>query len=372
MKKTKKKKLLGEVVDRIKLIHRLESVSPGLAKTESIDQGLCFAFVNKRVWTYNGEIACHSPSSLSPRIEGAVNAKGFLSILKAIPDDEIYISADKKGLRVSGQRHGDTSRTEPEITLPIEKVERPDADSWKRLHSEFATAISVVKECASKDETDLAFACIHVTRKWVEACDNLQATRYRVKTKIKRPFIVKRDSIKNIVDMEATHFAECENWVHFKNEEGLNLSCRRHLIEFPDMTANLNVEGSPLVLPKNLGEDAKFAAIRSQEVEKKNLVVVKLAKKMMTISGLGVTGDNEVKTKVRYKGKPLAFAAAPNMLAEVVKRHVECQISGSHIRVDGDRWVYVACLESPDEVTGKAEEAVESQRTESETYEDEE
>lgn len=360
-------------VHRIQLLQNLEACQPGLSKTEKYEQSTCFVFLGGRVFTYNDEISCRAKTGLPKDVEGAVQAKPLMSALGKMKDDDVEVEITDNEFVVSGKTRREFGvRMDSEITLPIEKVERPEKEDWRLLHQDFSEAIATVKDCAGKDESQFAFTCVHIARKWVEACDNNQLTRYRLKTGLKIPIIVRRDSIKHITPLDMTHFAETEVWIHFKNGSGIELACKRHVEKYPNLEKYLEANGENTILPKGIGEDADFAETFSKEVEDHNLVVVTLKPGRMVIKGTGISGWALAPKKVKYHGPPIAFSIAPRLLAEITKRHTDCQISSEHLRVDGGKWTYITCLSDPKDEQRRAESAAEAAKLEQEDPGDEE
>lgn len=366
-------------IHRIQLLQSLEAVQPGLAKSEKWEQSTCFCFVNGRVHTYNDQISCRAKTRLPKDFEGAVQAKPLLAALSKMEEDDVEIdivdnefyvvAADAKGKKKSNRDFG--VRMDSEISLPIEKVERPGKEDWKPLHENFSEAISVVQDCAGHNESEFAFTCIHIASKFIEACDNNQLTRYRLRTGVKTPILVKRDSIRHITKLDMTEFAETEVWIHFRNPAGIELACKRIVEKYPPLEGYLEAKGTPTILPKGISKDADFTEIFSKEVKDSNLVVVTLKPGRMTIKGTGVSGwASSGAKKVKYQGPPIAFSIAPSLLAEITKKHTDCQISADHLRVDGGKWSYVTCLSDPKEELKRAESAAEAARLEQESPEE--
>jgi len=359
-------------VHRIQLLQNLEAVQPGLSKKEKYEQSTCYIFLGGKVYTYNDQIACRAKTGLPKDLEGAVQAKPLLQALGLMKDDDVEIdivdnefhvcSADPKKKEKKRSYREFAVRMDPEITLPVEKVERPEKDDWKPLHENFSEAIATVQGCAGTDESQFAFTCIHIASKWIEACDNNQLTRFRLKTGVKVPIILKRDSIRHITPLDMTHFAETEVWIHFKNPSGIELACKRNTDKYPKLEAYLEATGTPTILPKGIAEAANFTETFSKEVKDHNLVVVTLKPGRMVIKGTGVSGWASEPKKVKYNGPPIAFSIAPSLLAEITKKHTECQISKDHLRVDGGKWTYISCLSSPEEANKIAETAAEAAR----------
>lgn len=339
-------KVRSRKVNREAILHQLECVQPGLSPKEIIEQSSCFVFQDNQVMTYNDEIACCHNSDL--KLSGAVQAAPLMALLRKLPEDEIEVEAGDGELLVTGNKRKAGIRMESEILLPVEKVETPK--KWKDLPADFGEAVAMVQECAGKNENDgFSITCVHLHPEWIEASDNYQIARYTMQLPIKAPSLVRRDSIKHIVALDMTEFSETESWLHFRNASGLRLSCRRYLEKFKEFSKFLKVKGEPTTLPKGLGESADMAEIFSAENTDSTEVTVELRPGKLRLKGMGATGWYSEVKKLKYHGQPLSFMIAPKLLAEITRRHNECEIAEERLVVRSGNFIYVSCLSPVEE-----------------------
>jgi hypothetical protein len=257
-------------VNRQEFLQKLESVAPGLATRENIEQSSCFIFQGGKLITFNDQIACRLPCKVD--WEGAVTAAPLLEILNKMPDDELELTATDGELRykAKGNRKGGV-RMMAEVLLPTDSLEAPT--TWQELHPEFCAAIGVVQQCAGRDEQLAILTCVHIHPKFVEACDNYQLARYPLDTGFAGPTLVQRTAIRHITELGMTQFAETESWVHFRNPSKLQLSCRRYVEEYPPLGHHFKGEnGVPTTLPASLGEAAESCEVFSKETADNNVV----------------------------------------------------------------------------------------------------
>lgn len=341
-------------VNREELINVLEQVQIGLAAKELVQQASCFVFKEGRVFTFNEELACQAKTLLPKGFTGAVNAVPLLSILRKLPEQFVKFGREQGNLIIYGTGKKTKIVMEGEITLPLEMIETPKKDAWRKLHGDFTDAIGIVQECAGKDQTAWTFTCIHVHPKFVEACDNLQLSRYRIKTGIDKPFLVRRDSLKHVSAFDFTEFAETETWIHFRNPNSkMMMSCKKYNEKFEDFSYLMEEKGSPTILPKALGKAAERCAIFSSESSEDDLLLVELKKGKLRVTGEGATGEHSEVKKLKYNGDEMTFRISPKLLVELLKRYSDCEISKRHrLKVNGGKFTYVACLQ-PNNQTAK-------------------
>lgn len=333
-----------KIINREDFLKQLESVLPGLSTKDIVEQSSCFVFKDNTVNTYNDEIACSQKSLL--KIEAAVPAMPFISILRKLQEDELEIGVDGNNSQIviKGKRRTAGVNMEQHILLSIDAVDKPK--EWKKLPDNFADAIAIVQPCAGINQHEFVLTCVHITSKWIEACDRHQVTRFRMKTNVENSILIRRESLKHIVSLDMTEFSETKRWVHFRNSEGLRLSCRHWVDDYPsdDISKVLQVKGEPLTLPKGLKDAVEKAEIFSSENTDGTNVVVTIKKGKFKITGKGTSGwFTEVK-KSKYTGSLLQFTIPPKLLVELVQRHNECEVSENHLKIKSGKFTYVTVL----------------------------
>lgn len=327
-------------VNRELLLAKLESVQPGLSTREVVEQSSCFVFKGGEVMTYNEEIACRQ--KVEVKLEGAVQAQQLLTLLRKMPEDEISLEISSGELLVTGKNRTAGILMDVDVTLPIDQVER--AKKWDKLHEDFTDAVSIVQQCAGKDQNEFWNTCVHITPKFIEAWDNYHLTRYKLKAGVSGPMLVRATTIANIVPLGVNEISETSEWLHFRNSSGLIVSCRRYPDDdYKDLSSLINVSGTPTAFPKGLADAAEKAAIFSTENADDNLVTVELRKGKLRLKGQGVSGWYTEVKRVKYDGKPMTFMIGPQLLIELTKRHHECEVTEESLKVAGSKFVYISC-----------------------------
>ena len=333
-------------INRHDLLQSLESVQPGLTTRDVVEQSSCFVFKDGEVFTFNDEVACRKPCSLD--IEAAVPALPLLNMLRRLPEDELDIELLDSEIIIEGKRRKSGIRIQLDIAdHHNEKMEK--GENWKKLHAEFSDAIYVAQQCVGKDESQYTTTCVHIHPKWIESCDNTQAIRYHLKTRVEEPILIRGSSIKHIVSLDMVEFAETETWIHFRNPSGLVLSCRRDVQDFGDNTDLFEMDGNPLTLPKGLGDAAAKAEVFSAENADENEVTVDIRPGRIRVRSQGTSGwYSESKKLASYKGDPLQFNVPPSLLIELVKKYNDCEVSQDKLKVVVGNFTYVVALGDAD------------------------
>jgi DNA polymerase III sliding clamp (beta) subunit (PCNA family) len=333
-------------VKREDFLHKLEEVQPGLSARAIVQQSNCFGFLNGEVITFNEDVACRVKSGVGKELKGAVQAGPLVEMLKAYPDEEIEVLVKKGVFLIKGKGKVTKFRMEAEVLMPMEAVEKPG--SWNPIHKDFTDAIGIVESCASSDRTRFDWTCIHITPKFMEACDDHQLARYNLKTGVEKPTLVKRDSLRHIPGLGMTEISETAGWLHFRNAEGLVMSCQKEEGQYDDLSEHFKIDGQKVVLPKALGETVARAEVMSKENANKNLILVETHGGQMRVRGEGSIGEHIEMRKIKYDGPDMAFAVSPKLLIELVDKYTDARLSPSRkLKVDGGKWTYMACLLTP-------------------------
>lgn len=339
-------------VSREALLQALEAVQPGLAKRTILEQSDCFVFRDGEVFTYNDELCCRALSGLPQEFTGAVPSKKLLELLQKLTEEEIEVEARGEELRITGKLRRAGFRLENEIVLPLENVDVPDKKAWKPLPTDFAEAVKLVQHCVSKDESQFAFTCIHVTPDRIEACDNFQAARWEMRTGFGEPLLLRQGSIRHVPGLGLNEVAETPHWIHFRGPDGRSLACRRYLEEYRDLSSLFAVKGQKVQLPRGLAEAAEKAALFSEENVETDLVTVELAGKWVKVKGRGTSGWYTERKKVSWTGPAITFLIAPQLLIDLVagrEADRECTISEHTLHVQSGSYSYVTVLHQEEE-----------------------
>lgn len=359
---------MPELISREDLLHTLDSVSLGLALNETVEQSTCLVFRGGRVTAYNGEVCVSAPSPFGS-FEGAFKAKNTLDLLRKISDTKLGYKQGDGRLVITGRKKYIKVRVQQEILMPLDQVDTPKDTDWKPLPENFLDAVTLVRVCAAKVDTTFYRTCVNIHPKWVEACSSYQLARYRLRTGVPAPILVRRDSIGLVTSLGVNEIASTDAWLHFRSPSGLIFSCRKFLDDYPDLTNYLNVgQGDVIEFPKGLEKVVECASIPSSENTDANRIRVEVQPGKPTgkfrLRGIGVNVEEYSEYKdCAYEGKPLVFLISPEILGELAKKHTTAEVvetpNGGRLKIASERWVYVACLGIPSQGQETQEEEVE-------------
>jgi len=329
-------------VNRENLLKQLESVSVGLAKREIIEQSQCFVFTGGEVLTFNDEVAVRTPSKLD--IEGAVEAKPLLELLKKLNEDAILIDKTEEGLMIKGKNRRSVVRMENEVLIPVENIENPG--NWSKIPENLLKAMKMASSCCSSDESSAVLACVHIAGDFVEATDDVQIIRYKIETGIDdAQTLVRFEAVNKIVSMEPHEWSHTKDWIHFRDASGLTISSRRYIESYPNVDNVLgDSDGLVTKFPKHLEKVLDKAVIFSSENPVDDKVLVAMNNGLLKIKGYGPSGWYEEKKKIEYTGEPIAFNIDPKLLIEISRRNTDCKILGNKMRIETGNFIYLVCM----------------------------
>jgi hypothetical protein len=341
-------------VSRTGLLHKLEMVRSGLAHEGVLDQSNSFIFRNGKVTTLNREMFCSATSELPPSYTAAIRSKPLFDLLKKASEDEIYLDLDNTlefCVRLNGDTEDDFEESgflrEATISLPIESVDK--VASWKPVPPKLIEALSQVSSCTdNKPNKERAYAsCINLCPDWVEAFDNRQGCRFRLRTGIAAPIFVRAEFVNRMIPWEISHYAETNNWLHFRNQWGLHVAKRKLSIsKFPDMTPYYGIKGVPIELPQILLDATEKAEIFANELKEKASITLDIRANKLRIEGQGVSGWYKKTKKIKYTGPDLKFTISPKMLINILERYDRCSIAKDILLVKDTDWTYIAAIKS--------------------------
>ena len=314
-------------INREELLKVLNSVRPGLAAREIVEQSTSFVFTEGLVMTYNDEIAVSHPIEVD--IEGAVKAQELLDLLNKMKEEEISLETEENQILIKGKRSEAGIAYASEISLPIEEVE--SEKTWIKLPAPWDNGglksypfTEAIRDCLFSVAKSMArpeLACIHVTPNHIESSDGFRLTRYDIELSkgFKNGVLIPGRACAVLVDHKPLKVALSKGWIHFLNSAGATLSCRTLKSDYIDLGPFLEVEGPEI----DIDGDAIIPILDKASIfadEKAgNDIEVTIADNWTTIKGEGASGWFKEKTRTKYKGEQIQFMIAPKFLIDILQ-----------------------------------------------------
>ena len=326
-------------IQRIALLNALESVKPGLASKEVIEQSTCFVFLNNQVATYNDTVAVSIPFEID--IEGAVRSTELLSLLNKVKDKEVDVYEKDNEFRVDGEKFRSAVTMENEIVLPLDFLKTKI--KFKPLPEGFETAIKSCAFSAAKETEYPNLSNIHIKDNTVESCDNFRATRCKIH-KMKEEILFPASAVRGLLNYHFDHYGLSDGWIHLTKENGAIFSCRTYKDTYPDLDAFFEVKGRPIRLPKELEEILDRGDIFSSD-EVRESVMITINPDKIIVRGENQYGWFEESADVKRRGKEtLIFSTNPKLLKDILKHSSRVIVSERSMKFKARNFDHIVAL----------------------------
>lgn len=338
-------------VHREDFLSVLESVQPGLTPKDTVDQSSCFVFDQGNLIVYNDEVRLMVRSPLGREVQGAVRAKRFMDSLSRLPEDDLYFELDRGKLRFRTTK-GRKGHFDIETEIYSKYASVDSVATWKLLPKDFCEAVAMVQECA-RSTGQFAHTVVHVTPTFLEASDDFELCRWALNTGFAGPVLLRKDCVRHVTSLAMVEFAETKNWVHFRNADGLALSCRRYEDPYFDYTPYLKPSGVKASLPKGFVDEADIGRVFAADGAKDPLVRIDMAPgKTRLLAAGAASGYESPWRRTTYEGEPFSFFISPGMISKIVEKYNDCILGKQILHIVSEKWTFAARLSSPDERKG--------------------
>jgi hypothetical protein len=319
------------------LLQALEIVKPGLADHEIIEQSTSFAFINRRIVTYNDEISISHPVE-GLNITGAIQAKELYELLHKIKQDEIEISISENEVILKAGKTTAGFILQSDIKLPLEEI--GELGKWKDIPEGFIDALQMTVLSVSRDAGS-NLTCIHINEEgFIESSDSYRITRYTLENKIPiKTTLIPAHSVIKVIKLKPTKITKGEGWIHFKTKEDTIISCRIFEDTFPDCTPHLKVIGTEITFPKTINDILSRAGVFSD-----NQVSVILNKNKINIESKSDSGKFKEIANTEYDGEFISFMVNPQLLRNILTETQTCIYNGRMLKFKGKNWEYINLL----------------------------
>lgn len=322
----------------------LEIVKPGLATTVTeIEQVTSFAFTKKNVITYNDEI-CITHPLVDFDMQGAIEAEMLYKFITKIKSKQITLEIDSTSVTMKSGRIKAVFNLDSEIKLPLNDEKLVNKSKWEDLPKNFVEAVSMAKNCVSKDTIEAKLNCVHFNKEgFIESSDGHRIFRYSFESKLPlRTVLIPVTSINAVLRINPTQVAKGEEWIHFKNEIGTMVSCRVINDIFPETEEYLKdgKNGVKVDFPEEL-----ITSLDTAEVFAENTMVnISINKKKITVRSGGQVASFKEDLDLSNKADPFAFMITPYLLKDILKQIKFCTIYKDRLIFKNNDWIYMTTL----------------------------
>lgn len=325
-------------------LRAVERIMPGIDESGS-PLGMDFVVMDKGyLRSYNDTISVSVKiDELPQQYLCAVKAQEFYRVLShmdgerlklSLTDTELVVQDRKTTLRM-------TLKEPKQLNLLMSRIASLSQNElkWVPLPSDCLAGLDL---CAPSLRSDPALGILSnmaVAGDKLFATDNLRASLYRMKEKLSETFLISSDVVKDIVKYgsDSKSIAIQSNWVHFTDNQGLIISARRSVGEYPvDRLVRLFDESNPAgvkpyCFPEGLDKALDRAAILAQREEDYGTPVVSLRRegRMLVVRSGRDVGRLEDRLVWENGAMPedLEILIAPDFLKKILKITREFKVS---------------------------------------------
>ncbi len=235
-------------IEQKKLKKILTVLKPGTNKAISVQAG-CVNFRKDTITTESPFFSVSYP--LKSDIEGSYQLADLLKIMGQIKAaTEIHLEKTPKILKLSvieGKKKLQfavkAQWESPPSALPV-----PQDNDWKDIPNGFnaglADTFPITKKSASPANH---LHCVHMTSKYFAATDGSRVIMRAVKNHLNKPIILPASSIKELLKINPTCYAQVGVHLFFHNEDGVVYSLSEFLDQFPTIDHLFKIKLGPTI-----------------------------------------------------------------------------------------------------------------------------
>ncbi len=307
------------------ILNALSAVKPGLANKEFVETTTHYLFTDNKIITFNGKICISYPCNYFEEVF-TIKAKDFYSVIKTIKDKTFVCKLTKSRLMLKSKDTEAGININKDDMLVKEMYDELGIDDleFQTLNDaeQFQKGLNLCRFSTSKDATYGYFYCLSIGKDYICSSDNYRASYFQIDENIK-PFLIPATSINELVNYDFNEICIDNNWVHFRNKDGLIFSSG--LIDgdypdFKDMLFGVNKE-TEISLPSELKNILDEVAVMSKgetDVEKKVAIIIEDG--TLTCKSEKDIGYLKKKMKIDYKGDPITFSINPIFLQQILTK----------------------------------------------------
>lgn len=339
----------GIVISSGELYSVLQSLSPGLASKEILEQSKCFIFTGGWVCTYNDRIMVNRPLPFDFDEDGAVNAVEILRLLGNMPEQQLTLNFTKSALRMKGKKSQTKIPLHSEILLPVNDIELPE--EFEDIPDNFMEALAFCLFSCAKDMSYPVLTCLKIEGDEVVSSDNSRGTSMTLSEEIPydEPILLPYYVVQELIKYEVLGMSASEDWIHFSCADDVVFSCRTIEGAYPETDDLFEGEGMrEFTLPEQgLLESIERVQIFSKaDITLDEHVLLHLTGNTLYLTGRSERGEHKERLKLEEEPEEeIHFSIHPVFLKQILERgDYSLKEDGDKILVEGTDFVHVALL----------------------------
>lgn len=331
------------------LKNALSALKPALSKKEIVANSNCFVFKQNRIMAFNNELWFTAPIKDCTETF-AVESDELIALLDKTKVDEIQLTPnldDNVLMFRAGKAQAGFNLLDGDFPVDVEIL---DDLIWEPLPEDFNIAAKFASMSASDDFILPILNCIHITSDGiVEGTNNYRFSQWKLEDKLPiETTLVPYESMLKVLSTHPIEVAQDDDWVHFRNADGVTASCRPMIEKFPDLdSVKAKIIGEQKIdFPDTLNYILDKAEIFTAENKNDKKVTITCKGKYLIVKSKSEKGFFKERVALKEKVDEFDFLINPSFLKDILKRSNTCELNEKFIIFKGDNWIYVAGLKN--------------------------
>lgn len=340
-------------ISREKLISLLETIRPGVARKEIVEQSTHFVFTGKEAITFNEQICVCAVSPLRGFI-CSVQAEEFTKLIKSMQAEELTMRVVESGGRHAVKIESGTVKAEFTVSQNegvqdlIKKLKLNSLSGlWKPVPEDLIQALKWCLFSASEDATQGVLTCIHIKKKTVSSSDDMRVSLYSMGKPLDAELLIPAISAEELVKFPIEEYCVVEPWAYFRTGAKAIFCARLMDGTYPSTKEFFEFEGVEVELPGGLGqalESAEIMAAGDFPIDKRVKITIDKGK-------LEVFAENEslgwIKTEINMGVKncpTVTFIINPIFLREILGKTNVVKVGSDRALFQTDNFKHLVSL----------------------------
>lgn len=320
---------------KIKTQELKKAIKSCLAGTDTKDlvmQMSHLVFNEEEILAYNDKVSIMVP--FESGINCSIPAEDLNKVLSGISDKELEMIVDGDEVKIISEGTEAILSTEIESRIVEEFFSNVDFEKmdWYELPKNFMDQLSLARYSASSNALDANnLFCVCIRGNTISSGDGHRLSKLTIDTEMEE-VLIPSSSVNDIVGFnDFDEYSVNKGWIHLSNEDGVILSCRTVIGDFPDFSkifkgfqeeTKVVVDSNLIPILQNLG------GLVSGQVDFMRSVSITITKGTTIISGKKEGLRIEKKIENKHTKEDVQFSISPDFLQYILSMTNTLSIGG--------------------------------------------
>lgn len=328
-----------------------EVVKTALAGTSTKDLVVQMAHIvlsGEEILAYNDRISMMIPFATG--VTCSLPAEDLNKILAGISDDTFTIEVEENKATIKSENTTAELSTEVESRIVEDYFSALNFDEmdWQGVPENFLDQLALARFSISSNAMDPNnLHCVHIKDKKMSSGDGHRLSQLLLSSPMD-DILIPGTVVADILSFkDFDQYAIANGWIHLENPEGIIVSCRTILGEYPDFSPifagftekyKVQVESSLIPVLQNL------SSLVAGESDFMKAVTIDMKKGTTILSGMKEGLKIEKKTPNNYKGQDVSFMISPAFLAHILTMTNELSIGETSALFESETFRHIVQL----------------------------